>query len=53
MLNKVAEVYEVKSATLLQNVRSRLEPALMLALGLAVAGLLSIMGWPLIQVLGS
>jgi type II secretory pathway component PulF len=53
MLNRVAEVYEVKTSTLMLNVRSRLEPALMLVLGLAVAGLLTIMGWPLIQLLGS
>jgi type IV pilus assembly protein PilC len=53
MLTRVAEVYEVKTSTLMQNVRSRLEPALMLVLGLAVAGFLSMMGWPLIQLLSS
>ena len=37
MLSRVAEVYEVKSETLMQNVRARMEPALMLCLGLSVA----------------
>lgn len=53
MLTKVAEVYEVKTATMMQNSRARLEPLLMLCLGLTVAGLLTVMGWPLIELLGS
>ena len=52
MLSRVAEVYEVKSETLMQNVRARMEPALMLCLGLSVAALLTVLGWPLIQLLG-
>lgn len=51
MLTKVAEVYEVKSETLLQNARSRIEPAMMLLLGISVAVLLATLGWPLISVL--
>jgi len=51
MLSKVADVYDVKSETMLQNVRSRIEPAIMLCLGIAVAGLLGVLGWPMISLL--
>ena len=53
MLSKVAEVYEVKSETLLQNARSRIEPAMMFLLGLSVALLLGVLGWPLISVMAA
>lgn len=53
MLTKVADVYDVKSETMLQNVRSRIEPAVMLCLGLAVAALLAILGWPLVSLLST
>ena len=51
MLTKVADVYEVKSETLLQNVRSRIEPAIMLALGSLIATILVLLGWPMISLL--
>lgn len=51
MLTKVADVYEVKAETLLQNVRSRIEPAVMLAVGLSVAILFVVLGWPLVSLL--
>lgn len=51
MLTKVADVYEVKAETLLQNVRSRIEPVLMLGLGVTVAFLLAVLGWPLVSLL--
>lgn len=51
MLTRVADVYEVKSETLMHNARARMEPALMLCLGVAVAALLLVLGWPLIQLL--
>ena len=53
MLSKVAEVYEVKSETLLQNARSRIEPAMMFLLGISVALLLGVLGWPLISVMAA
>lgn len=51
MLAKVADVYDVKSETLLQNVRSRIEPAVMLTLGISVALLFAVLGWPLVSLL--
>jgi len=53
MLTKVADVYEVKAETLLQNVRSRIEPAVMLLLGLSIACLFYILGWPLLSLLAT
>lgn len=51
MLTKVADVYDVKSETLLQNVRSRIEPAVMLCLGVTIALLLGLLGWPMVSLL--
>lgn len=51
MLTKVADVYDVKSETLLQNVRSRIEPAVMLCLGLSITLLFVVFGWPLLSLL--
>ena len=51
MLAKVAEVYDVKAQTLMQNVRSRIEPIVMLLLGMSIAILLGVLGWPLIALL--
>ncbi len=51
MLVKVADVYDVKSETLLQNARSRIEPAVMLTLGVSVAVLFAALGWPLVSLL--
>ncbi len=48
MLSRVADVYEVKSETMLQSIRSNIEPTLMLLLGLLVAGFLCALGWPLL-----
>jgi type IV pilus assembly protein PilC len=53
MLTKVADVYDVKSENLLQNVRSRIEPAVMLCLGLSIALLFFVLGWPLISLLSA
>lgn len=53
MLTKVADVYEVKSESLLQNVRSRIEPAVMLTLGVSVALLFAVLGWPLVSLLAA
>lgn len=50
MLTNVADVYDVKSETLLQGLRSRMEPVIMLLLGGSVAALLIAMGWPLLSV---
>ena len=49
MLTQVAEVYDVKSENLLQSVRSRIEPTVMLVIGLTVALLLGVLGWPLLS----
>lgn len=49
MLTQVADVYDVKSENLLQNVRSRIEPTVMLIIGITVALLLGILGWPLLS----
>lgn len=49
MLAQVAEVYDVKSENLLQGVRSRIEPTVMLVIGLTVACLLAILGWPMLS----
>lgn len=51
MLTKVADVYDMKSSMVLQSVRSRLEPTVMLALGVTVALLLVVLGWPLLNLL--
>lgn len=51
MLTKVADVYDVKSEALLQNVRSRIEPAMMLCLAIMIALLLGLLGWPLVSLL--
>lgn len=53
MLNQVASVYEVKSENILQVMRSRIEPTVMLAIGLAVALLLGVLGWPMLSIVGS
>lgn len=50
MLVSVSDVYDVKSETLLQGLRSRLEPVVMLLLGGSVAILLIALGWPLLSV---
>ena len=49
MLTQVADVYDVKSENLLQSVRSRIEPTVMLVIGITVALLLTVMGWPLLS----
>ncbi len=49
MLSRVADVYEVKSETLLQGIRSSIEPTLMLILGVSVAVFLGALGWPLLS----
>jgi type II secretory pathway component PulF len=53
MLTKVADVYDVKSETMLENARARIEPAVMLCLGISVAILLGVLGWPLVSLLSS
>lgn len=52
MLTQVADVYEVKAETLMGNVSARIEPVIMLLLGVTVVALLSVIGWPLIDLLG-
>lgn len=52
MLVSVADVYDVKSETLLHGLRSKMEPVVMLVLGLSVAVLLLVLGWPLLAVVG-
>lgn len=52
MLTQVADVYDVKSENLLQSVRSRIEPSVMLVIGLSVALLLGVLGWPLLSLVG-
>lgn len=49
MLAQVADVYDVKSENLLQSVRSRIEPTVMLVIGITVALLLGILGWPMLS----
>lgn len=49
MLTQVADVYDVKSENLLQSVRSRIEPTVMLLIGITVALLLGILGWPMLS----
>jgi type IV pilus assembly protein PilC len=53
MLTQVAEVYDVKSENLLQGVRSRIEPTVMLVIGLSVAFLLSVLGWPMLALVNA
>lgn len=53
MLAQVAEVYDVKSENLLQGVRSRIEPTVMLVIGLTVAFLLGILGWPMLSLVSA
>lgn len=53
MLSQVADVYDVKSENLLQSVRSRIEPTVMLVLGLTVACLLGVLGWPMLSLVSS
>jgi type II secretory pathway component PulF len=53
MLSQVAEVYDVKSENLLQSVRSRIEPTVMLVIGLSVAFLLGVLGWPMLSLVSA
>lgn len=53
MLSQVADVYDVKSENLLQGVRSRIEPTVMLVIGISVASLLAILGWPMLSLVAS
>jgi type IV pilus assembly protein PilC len=53
MLDQVADVYDVKSESLLQSVRSRLEPTVMLTIGLTVALLLAVLGWPMLALVSA
>jgi type II secretory pathway component PulF len=53
MLTQVAEVYDVKSENLLQSVRSRIEPTVMLVIGLTVAFLLGVLGWPMLSLVAT
>lgn len=52
MLGQVADAYETKAENLLLNIRSKLEPASMLAIGLIVASLLGVLGWPMLSLVG-
>ncbi len=49
MLAQVADVYDVKSENLLQSVRSRIEPTVMLLIGISVAIFLGTLGWPMLS----
>ncbi len=53
MLNQVADVYDLKAETLLQKVRSKIEPTVMLIIGISVALFLGVLGWPLLSLVGS
>lgn len=53
MLSQVADVYDVKSENLLQSVRSRIEPTVMLVIGLSVACLLAVLGWPMLSLVAA
>jgi type II secretory pathway component PulF len=53
MLVQVADVYDVKSENLLQSVRSRIEPTVMLVIGLSVASLLAVLGWPMLSLVSA